>query len=76
MEISCDELHESRLTSSTSSDKCCLLSSLDREGEVIEDLRFIVSIGDIIYFDIFGFFKESRTRVVSFDFWGLIKNIP
>jgi hypothetical protein len=76
MEISCNELHERSLPSSTGSDKCCLLSSLDGEGEVIEYLGFIVAVGDILNFDVFGSFRKSRTRIVSLHNWTIIEHFP
>lgn len=48
MEISCDELHEGGLPSSTRSDESSLFSLFYREGEVIEYFGFVVGVGDVL----------------------------
>ena len=76
MEISCDELHESRLPSSTRTDECGLLSSLDREREIIEYFRIIVAVRDIFYLYILRRYRESGSSTITTHRRKVIKSSP
>jgi hypothetical protein len=76
MEISCDELHESSLSPSGSTDESSLFSLLEGEREILEYLGLVVAIGDILDFDGRILWGESGTRIITLHNGSIIYCIP
>lgn len=76
MEVSCDELYERGLPSSTCTDECGLFSFLDRERKIRKDLRVVVAVGDIFDLDVLVLWGKSEARIVSTDRSERIKSRP
>ena len=76
MKVSCYELQESSLASTRCTNKGGLFALLDREREILEYLRIIITIGDILDFDVFLSWKKSGSGGVSLNNWSVIKYLP
>lgn len=55
MEVSSNQLHKSRFSSSTRTDKGCFFSFLDRKRKVRKHFFLMITIGDMFDLDIFIF---------------------